>query len=370
MNQKSPRNCVSITFFPDYRATNPYQTLLYEGLAPAFRAEPGTIDDALNIQLHNPQGTHVFHLHWEHAVFVGAGTPQTVETFLDKASRFKDLGGKIIWTIHNLAPHDRTKDNANADLQSGLSRLADILHLHSLPALAAAQAELALPAPKIRVICHPNYEGAYPVFSRSIARSDLGLPDNGTVVLCPGRIAAYKQPHELIEVFLAAAAPEDRLLLAGETAKGFQFSVPADGRVVHRAGFAEPEIVGRLHAACDFVVLPYRASLTSGSAILAASLGRAVLGTDTPGLRDAVAPLQTGVLFPPGSLADALSAALREERQVWAQRGEAAAGLARARNLRIVAAAWHDVLMSLARPTFNRFGESLNDEPVSGGFPD
>lgn len=338
-----------ITFFPDYRGTNPYQTLLYESLEPAFSAEPGSIEDALGRQEDAPVRPHLFHLHWEHAVLVGAGAPKSVEEFLDAISRFRTAGGKIVWTIHNLSPHDTEKTAANDDLQAGLCELADILHLHSLHALTAARAEMKLPERKTRIIAHHNFEGAYPVYARSAARSDLGLSAARRVVLSPGRIAPYKQPAELAEAFLASAGPDDRLVFAGELARNFDLELPDDDRLLMLEGFATQEDVGKLHAAADFVVLPYRASLTSGSAILAATLSRAVLGPDTPGLRDVVDPPKSGLIYENGGLARALNDALEEDADAWTDRGRHAAALAAARDRKTLAATWQDVLTSLTK---------------------
>lgn len=356
MNEAVNVTPVAVTFFPDYRPTNPYQTLLYESLAPEFRVDPGTIRDALARQQEAPQRPHIFHLHWEHAVFMGAGDPKVVEEFLDDVDRFRAAGGKVIWTIHNLSPHDGDKTKANDDLQSGLSKLADILHLHSLPALAVASEELDLPGRNVRIIAHQNYEGAYPVFPRSVARADLGLSSANVIVLCPGRIAPYKQPLELVEAFLNVSSSDDRLIFAGETARNFDFELPSDKRLVHMDGFATPEDVGRLHAAADFVALPYRASLTSGSAILAATLGRAVIGPDTPGLQDVVAPHRSGLVYRKGDLAGVLRSALQEDAKTWEERGNAAAMLAKARNQTTIAAAWRDTMHSLVRSVAGRMG--------------
>ena len=356
MNEAVNVTPVPVTFFPDYRPTNPYQTLLYESLGPEFSAAPGTIRDALSNQQETPGRPHIFHLHWEHAVFTGTGDPEIVDEFLDDLDRFRATGGKVVWTIHNLSPHDGSKTSANDDLQSGLSKLADILHLHSLSALAAARQELDLPDRNVRIIAHQNYQGAYPVFPRSVARADLGLSSAKMIVLCPGRIAPYKQPHELVEAFLKGSSPDDRLIFAGETARNFDFVLPEDERLVHRDGFATPEEVGRLHAAADFIALPYRASLTSGSAILAATLGRAVIGPDTPGLQDVVVPPRSGLVYRKGDLEGVLRTALTEDAKTWQDRGEEAAVLASARNQETVAAAWRDTMHSLARQDTGRLG--------------
>ncbi|MET1411733.1 glycosyltransferase family 4 protein [Roseibium sp. HPY-6] len=315
-----------------------------------FEAEPGTIEDALDMQAASPSKQRLFHLHWEHAVYERQTEPKPIERFLNQLDSFRAAGGKVIWTIHNLSPHDESKRGSNNDLQKGLLELADVLHLHSLPALAAAKAKLNLPGRKIRVIPHQNYTGAYPFFVREVARESLGLPEAGMIALCPGRIAPYKQPNELIEAFLAIAKANDRLIIAGHTEKDLEIELPEDNRLVYRNGFATPEEVGKLHAAADFIVLPYRASLTSGSAILAATLGRAVLGPDTPGLRDVVEQESTGLLYQPGNLHGALRVALGTDAKTWAERGRAAAHASAARDAVIVASAWHDVMTTLVAP--------------------
>lgn len=345
-----------ITFFPDYRGTNPYQTLLYESLEPAYLAEPGSIADALSLQAGAPDRRHLFHLHWEHAVLMGPAAPKAVEDFLDGISRFRAAGGKVIWTLHNLAPHDNEKSAANEDLQAGLCELADILHLHSLHALTAARAEMPLPEAKVRVIAHHNYDGAYPVYPRVSAREDLGLSGARRIVLSPGRIAPYKQPVELAEAFLASAGPDDRLIFAGELAGNYDLKLPDDHRLVLKEGFAAQADVGKLHAAADFVVLPYRASLTSGSAILAATHARAVLGPDTPGLRDVIDPPKSGLIYENSGLAEALKGALEEDPASWEIRGQYAAASAAARNRKMLAATWQDVLTSLTTSPVSRLG--------------
>lgn len=344
-----PARPCQLTFFPDYRSANPYQALLYDQrLGPGIEGLPGTVTDALQRQAAHADRPAIFHLHWEHATLTEPRA--SAEAVLNDIATFRDRGGRVIWTIHNLFPHDPGLRARTADLQAGLIELADVLHLHSLPATAAARRHLALPARKIRIIPHPNYAGAYPHVSRAVARPALRLPDASMVVLMPGRIAAYKRPADLVTAFLGAAGPEDRLIVAGHRAAGTRLEIPADPRVIIREGFAAPEEVSSLHAAADLVALPYAQSLTSGSAILAATLGRAVLGPDLPGLRDAVEPPRTGLLYDPdaeGALAAALAAALAEGPGIWAARGAEAARLAAARDGGMIAAAWRDLIAGL-----------------------
>lgn len=342
---------VEIGFFPDYREFNPYQALLYKALGPAFRATP--VDDRASLLAGNgaDDAGRILHLHWETAVFNKGDV--SAEAFLDALSGYRDRGARILWTVHNLMPHDERYRDRAAQVRSGLLDLSDLVHLHSLPALAALQEQQALPLDKIRIVPHGNFAGQYPAFSRDRARDELGLREAGMVVLLPGQMRANKNPEALVEAFLAVSGNHDRLILMGHRASDASgLTLPDDPRLVEMFGFASAEELARAHAAADFVVLPYRHSLTSGSAVLAQTLGRGILGSDTPGLRDVVQMPATGTLFDverPGALADALGRALAGGAGCWAARGAAAAQAARARDWCVIGAAWRGVLSELAR---------------------
>ncbi|MEX0317276.1 MAG: peptidase M14 [Ruegeria sp.] len=349
MLQAAPPNPIDVRFFPDYRGTNPYQELLYRSLGPAVIAQP--LDSAAQIGAGGQDAGSILHLHWETAAFTDG--KQSAESFLDALSGFRDRGGRIVWTIHNLMPHDHRYRAVSKQVRSGILALADIVHLHSLPALTAAMEQHALPMAKVRIIPHGNFDGVYPSFSREQARSELQLEDARMIVLMPGQIRAYKAPGALIEAFLDVAGPDDRLILAGHRAPDVDdLTVPDDPRIVATFGFSMDRDLALVHAAADFAVLSYTASLTSGSAILAQTLGRGTLGSDTPGLRDAVLVPATGVLYDPapeGALASALHAALNEGPDPWAVRGKAAAQAARARDWTAIGATWRSLFMELAR---------------------
>ncbi len=334
---------ITLAYFPDYRAANPVQSQLYDRLPLMILPKPSTVKDIGALPGHSS----VFHLHWEDAVLRQPGT--TAEGFLDDLHAFRGRGGRVIWTIHNLAAHDPALEVRLADLREGLFQLADVIHLHSLPAVAAARQRWTLPLHKVRVIAHPSYDGQYPQADRKDARAALGVEDASMVVLLPGRIAAYKQPQALIGAFLAVAGPQDRMVVAGQLDAGLVLPKPTDRRIILRTAHADATEVAALHAAADFIVLPYQLSLTSGSALLAATLARGVLGPDCPGLRDAVVSGLTGTLYPEGGLRAALATALAEGPEVWLTRGKAARSAMAGRDPAMLAAGWTDLILGLAR---------------------
>ncbi|WP_108838636.1 glycosyltransferase family 4 protein [Tateyamaria sp. Alg231-49] len=350
MLNAAPPRPAEIRFFPDYRDFNPYQALLYRSLGPTVVASPLANFEALTSEAGTENATKILHLHWETAAISNGGF--SPEAFLDTLSQFRNGGGRIVWTMHNLLPHTARERAVAEQIRGGLLTLVDIVHLHSLPALAAAMQHHALPLNKVRIIPHGNYDGIYPAILRDKARAVLDLDAARTVVLLPGQIRAYKAPSALIDAFLETAGPDDRLILAGYRVSDVaDLSLPDDPRIIASFGFLTNEDLSQVYAAADIVALPYTDSLTSGSAILAQTLGRGVLGSDTAGLRDVVTTPATGVLYDqdaPDGLADALQAALNEGPETWAARGKEALQAVRARDWAMIGPTWRALFEELS----------------------
>ncbi|MFL4470172.1 glycosyltransferase [Tateyamaria armeniaca] len=350
MFNSTPPRPVNVRFFPDYREFNPYQDLLYRSLGPTVAAEPLDGFERLVADAGARNGPDVLHLHWETAAITSGHL--SAQAFLDSLSGFRDTGGRIVWTMHNLMPHDQRHRAVAEQIRNGLMTLCDLVHVHSLPALAAAMDHHALPLDKVRVIAHGNYDGVYPMQRRDAARAALELDGALNVVLLPGQIRGNKAPDALIDAFLEVAGPEDRLVLTGHRMSDVKdLSIPDDPRIMAKFGFATDVELAQAHAAADFVVLPYTDSLTSGSAILAQTLERGVLGSDTAGLRDAVQMPSTGILYDhtvAGTLEKALQSALAEGPEVWATRGKMAAQAVRARDWAVIGATWRSLFHELA----------------------
>lgn len=335
-----------LVFFPDYRAANPYQDLLYRSLEPHVSARPGTIDELTDLAPH--AGLPLFHLHWDDELtrhHDEAKSLKLVRAFLSALERFKDRGGRVLWTLHNLFSNHGRNPQAFAELRDQLVALVDVVHLHSLQALAATRGVIDLPARKVRIVPHGHYGSMYPRFERMAARAELGLADAGSIAVLPGRIASYKNADGLIETFLRVAGPDDHLAIVGFLADTPAGAGPGgDPRIILNGGYATARDLALRISAADFVVLPYRRSLTSGSAILAASLSRGVLGARTPGIEDAVTHETTGIVFEPDGFDDALRRALGEGAEVWAERGRAAWSIARARDWDTIGQQWIDMI--------------------------
>lgn len=139
-------------------------------------------------------------------------------------------------------------------------------------------------------------------------RTSLGIPLSAPLLLFLGRICAEKGVDDLKPMFerVVAARADAHLLVAGpddardpikaETAAYF-----ANHPAVRRTGFVAD--TKPYYAAADVFVFPSFFEGFGNVLLEAASMGKPSLGYDVPGVREAVAPNETGYLVPRGDAA-------------------------------------------------------------------
>jgi glycosyltransferase involved in cell wall biosynthesis len=169
---------------------------------------------------------------------------------------------------------------------------------------------------KFVVVPHASYIGLYEdVVDRASARAWLGLGDSEIVFLFFGNVRPYKGVFELIETFGAITQPLARLLVVGQpldeaVARELAAAEESDTRIRVTAEFVDANDVQRFFRASDYVVLPFRDVLTSGSLLLAMSFGRAVIAPSL-GCIPEVVDARGAILYNRND-PDALRQALRE----------------------------------------------------------
>lgn len=321
-----------VVFWPDYSRSNPYQKLLYGTARQEAEIVAGGIDAALRLIADLPllggtEGPLTFHLHWLNFLFVGLGEDDAAEArarvddFLDKLGRFKSMGGRLVWTIHNTVSHDSPFVALETELSAAIVALADRLHLHCGASIPEVEAAFALDPAKIVLSRHGAYVGAYPDFiGRDEARDLLGYGREEDIVLFTGQIRPYKGVEQLVEAMRAIMAdrPQARLVLAGAMQVDlFETLSPA----LTPAERARIDVTGRFlddmelqvfFRAADMAVYPYRKVLTSGSLLLALSFGVPVVVPDVGMTREVLAsgPGPAGRLY--AGEAGALEEAIRD----------------------------------------------------------
>lgn len=314
-------------------AQNPFQALLTSRFEEAGLVPIGM--DRL-ADLHEPTGLPalaalrsdgvevVLHLHWLARVLRGAETAAEgrgrVADFLAALDAFRAAGGRLVWTVHNVLPHDTRFPDVDVELRRGVVARADIVHVLSKGTVAAAAPLYAIPPEKVVHLPHPAYLGVYPDdASGADARRVYGLGADDIVFGLVGRLRPYKGLDDLLDAFESVVAmPPDarrrRLLIAGQPADD-----PSVDALLARAR-AHPDVVVDARPipaedlsiplrASDVIVLPYRSSLNSGALLLALSFGRPVIAAASPHVAETVGP-DASITFEPDDR-DALAAALR-----------------------------------------------------------
>jgi glycosyltransferase involved in cell wall biosynthesis len=300
-----------VFFWPDYSRYNPYQRLLYASARDKAEFIGADIDTALHVLSADPgdPGKTSFHLHWLNKVTSQAHSKEEAKaqagSFLTTLQSFKGLGGRLIWTVHNVLSHDTPWPEAETALAQGIIALADHVHLHSAASLQETSSAFTIPKEKLTILPHGNYAGWYPEYiSRGQARAALGLSATDDVILVPGQIRPYKGVGDLIAATRSVLheRPNARLLIAGQMSDDVHAALlSAAGRdaqnqlrLINR--FVDDAELQLFFGAADFAVLPYRRVLTSGSLILALGFGVPVVVPEVGMTRQVIAGSKAGLL--------------------------------------------------------------------------
>lgn len=243
----------------------------------------------------------------------------------------RELGVKLVYTVHNLLPHAAHPGDAARFGQ--LYRLADGLIVHSERSAAALRERWQIPHERIAVAPHgPLFAHSAPL-ERNAARRALGLPEDAELVLFAGLVEPYKGLSDLIDAFsqVAVRRPRARLVVAGKPNEPFEryvrqlTALGLTDRVMLDLQFLPESRLASYLCAADIVVLPYRETTASGLLFAARRFACAVVATATGDLAEIIQHGQSGLLTPPSdpsALASAL-ACLLADRALAARLGAA-----------------------------------------------
>ena len=296
---QAPPPSKALHYFPDYNRANPYQGMLFAGL-DAVDAYPVAVTDVIS-HLENRAVSAVpgtLNIHWTTPILQYAAGPYRAAIELDRFSaalhKFRAAGGRLVWTLHNVLPHEAKHVWAETQLAQLLADRADTIH--ALAEITARQASevLRLDPRKVVVIEHSSYLGRYPQWiSREAARAQLGFGPDDKVLVALGGIRPYKGLGRLLDVFheLADEDPSLQLLVAGKPAQtqetaGLKRRCEQSPRVISEFSHVPDDQLQVWFGAADLAVLPYSRILNSGVFWLAQTFGLPIVGPRTGALLD------------------------------------------------------------------------------------
>lgn len=230
----------------------------------------------------------IVHIHWVHKFCkVEAGkelrSGRTILSNFLKLSIYKLRGYQIVWTVHNTISHECRTPGIEKQFRRILSFLCDDIVVMSEYSRQEF-AQLYNRQHRVHVVPHGNYIGAYPNDTNpTVARQQLNIAPNQKVLLYLGRVMRYKGIDKLLAEFDKLEDPTAILLIAGSCSEPalrqeIEQAAQKNSCILPRLEFIPDEDIQIYMNACNWVVLPYRKILNSGSALLALSFGRPIIG--------------------------------------------------------------------------------------------
>jgi beta-1,4-mannosyltransferase len=272
--------------------------------------------------LANRHGADYLHLHWPSFIYKDKSAIASLRKFV----RFVLLlaltrlcGIRLLWTAHNLYPHDRNKIAVLDRLgRKILVSLSYRIFVHGSSAASTVTQEFPGVRGKLVIIPHGNWIGFYKdECTRATARARLKIPADQFVFLFVGLCKEYKNLEYLVKCFQDGPFGEAALWIVGHFQEA-EYHARVKAQIERRPQgirledrFVPNDELQYYLAACNVVVLAYADILTSGAAMLAISFGRPVIAPRLGHLQDVINP-ECGILYDPsdaGGLARAMQQA-------------------------------------------------------------
>lgn len=244
-------------------------------------------------------GRVVCHFHWLHERTKNAKTEKEAnaavvywETLI---KRIKENGHKIVWTVHNVMPHETVWVEQDKKIHQVMADAADALHVMASDSAKLTEQYYTLDERKMFVVPHPTYHGAQPdEITRAEARAQLHIAEEEFVYLSFGAIMEYKGYDRLIAAYdqlRGKTTRKIRLIIAG---------LPSDKALVKKIaawGASKPDVILDMtpvpheklqvyFRSADIAVCPYYRTMNSGAAMMAVTFDLPVLGPSSGGFVD------------------------------------------------------------------------------------
>ncbi len=207
------------------------------------------------------------------------------------------FNGTIIWTVHNLKPHDQKLPELHLKIHKWMSKRVSLIHIHSKNSVTLVSKLYDVSPDKIVVLKHPEFPAE--IKPQEAERKEfLSLYGDGRVdlqspvFLIFGGLSEYKGIREIIEVLISEDA-NFTLIIAGYVKKGqeslHRFIVEKtidDSRVIYIPSFIPEEHYSLLLNSADVCIFNYNEILSSGGAQMALAYKKRIIAPNKGDLRE------------------------------------------------------------------------------------
>lgn len=273
---------IKVSCLPVAGIGNPYQYLMIKGLNhdPNIVAQNGVDDRFFGIlRTAISQRPDYIHFDWETSYYYRRTIWMTLINFplfvLQVLFVRYILGINLVWTLHNIIPHDAKYLKIHRVCRRFFARNMVWIRLFSESSVIRASEQLRILPNKFRVVPEGSYVDYYPnSINQREARKLLNLDSSKRVLLYFGFIKPYKGISKLIDEFFGIDNSRIVLVIAGKPLDIEYFEAitrkAAKAKNIHIHGdFIKDTEVQLYFNAADIVVFPFDKIENSGSVILA-----------------------------------------------------------------------------------------------------
>jgi len=265
---------------------NPYNALLYSGIKAITRAHTKNSVHEYSHKKAIFEKFDIVHFHWPDGYINQKSIFKSMQRSLTLALILiivKLKGTKIVWTVHNVAPHDAFHPKYSKHFMQWFARQCDgLIFMNEESKATFFNLYSCKENIRYAIIPHGHYRNSYPAaIDKSLAKSKLHLPQDKQVLLFFGMIKPYKNIDVLMELFTQARLFDYVLVIAGNTDSPElkeRLKQLAKSPNIHLFLQFIPD--DKLHiflSAADAVILPYKTILNSGALLLALSFNKPVI---------------------------------------------------------------------------------------------
>jgi beta-1,4-mannosyltransferase len=267
--------------------------------------------------LRNRGQVDILHLHWLQYHYDRDSTLGSAWAWLKFTSKVllaRLLGYGIVWTLHNLEPHEQHHPRLDWACRLVVAWLAHRVIVHCQK--ARDQLRLTFGRQQgVAIVPLGNDLSFYPKMpEREAARQRFGFAEGDLVFLCFGAVRPYKGFQDAIVAFKRLPNPIARLVIVGrpineQIAQEIRTLALGDARIQTVLELVPGDDLLAHIVAADVALLPYRKILTSAATMTAMSLGRPVIAPKLGCLPELVTE-DSGILYDPAN-PEALLEAMR-----------------------------------------------------------
>ncbi|HVZ10880.1 MAG TPA: glycosyltransferase family 4 protein [Candidatus Paceibacterota bacterium] len=276
---------------------NPYQELLYRHMRergdnivyiPSFSSSATLNLFSLPVffVLKRTQGYKILHIHWVYPFSLKAKIWQNriakkilYQYYLFCLFLIKFLGYKLVWTAHNIMPHESVFLN---DFQArvNLIKKSDLV---IFPSVLTQNEIIKIMKPhKSIVVPIGSYIGVYPMGAERLeSRQRLRIPLGDFVYLYIGSIRPYKGLEDLLGAYRKIKSSHNHLIVGGLCLDRHLRSVldkaSESNEIIWHDGIIPDDELQFYFAAANITVLPFKKVTTSSSILLSFSFGRSAI---------------------------------------------------------------------------------------------